>query len=63
MALETPRPKVFREDGLRNVATVTDTTRIGLLRKQAVDMEMFWGKYVKEELCSEFRQYTVETLL
>ena len=77
MALETPTlviptletPKVFREDGLRNVATATDTTRTGLLRKQAVDMEMFWGKYVKEDrrllsiLCNEFRQYTVETLL
>ena len=67
--LETPTPEPFREDGLQNVAAATDTTRTGLLRKQAVDMEMFWGKYVKEDrrllsiLCSEFKQYTVETLL
>ena len=67
--LENPTPKVFREDGSENVAAATYTTRTGLLRKQAVDMEIFWEKYVKEDrrllsmLCSEFRQYTVETLL
>ena len=67
--LETPTPEVFREDGLQDVAAATYTTRIGLFGKEAVDMDMFWGKYVKEDrrllsmLCSEFRQYTVETLL
>ena len=65
----TPTPEVSREDGLQDVAAATDTTRIGLIRKQEVDMEKFWEKYVKEDrrllsmLCSEFRQYTVETLL
>ena len=66
--LETPPPKIFGEDGVQDVAAATYTTRTGLLQKQAVDMEKFWGKYVKDRrllsmLCSEFRHYTVETLL
>ena len=69
MALDIATCEVLQEDGLQDFAAATHTTRTGLLRKQAVDMEMFWKKYVKEDrrllsvLCSEFKQYTVETLL
>lgn len=65
---ESPTSKASLINNSTDVAA-TDTTRIELSRKQAVDMEMFWNNYVKADrrllfiICSDFRQYTVETLL
>lgn len=67
--LENSAPNVSREDSAKHVTAARGIPRLGLARRQAADMNAFWGKYVKEDrhllstICRDFRHYTVEGLI
>ena len=62
-------PYMPRKYASEEIKTATEESRLALARRQAVQMEDFWSKYVQEDrrlvldLCQEFEQYTVETFL
>ena len=62
-------PYMSRKYASEEIKAATEEIRLALARRQAVQMEDFWSKYVQEDrrlvldLCQEFEQYTVETFL